>query len=408
MAKPRPFSVVDKEAPRLIRRLVNFLGHTAVEKALAKHKMALKTSGPIARAYHTPFRHPWWDSLQNFIEIEKSGRSVWKHLKAPLERSMVADAYKIGVLQTNMPASVKYKFKRDLVDDKNAWAYLFEIQMASHYYQYGYDITWYEDDGSPRPEFKVTADNFEFDVECKRVSTDASRKIRRVDFYRLAEFLIPEISGKGLCGTIDIELKDRLHTSTSHLKKMSDQIQQSIPPEGLDTVITFPFGNVAMTLSPKSGTQEEWNKRYSSMYKRKHPSAHGAIFATGSEHIAKDPIEMIVAPQKKEKVLEGIESRIKNASKQFDGNRPGVICCYLEGINELSGLATEGGLKIISNYLLNRPDMSHIIGISYCSEPKLERNGNAESFSNQGLIFKNPNCKFEIPESVNFLTNEET
>lgn len=407
MSKPRPFSVVDKETPRIIRRLINFFGSAAIDKALAKYEMALQTSGPILATYYTPYRHPWWDSLRKYLEMEKSGRSSWKHMTGHLERSMVGDAYKIGVLQAKMPTSVKDKFRKDLVDDNNARAYLFEIQMASHYYQYGYEISWYEDDGNPRPEFKVTADDFEFDVECKRFSTDASRKIRRVDFYRLAEWLIPEISKKRLCGTIDIELTDRLHSSTSHLKNMSDQIQQAISADGLTSVIEIPDGKVILSLSPPTGRQVEWSTLFSSMEERKHHAAHGAIFATGSERIATDPIEMTIAPQKSEKVLQGIESKIKDAAKQFEGTRPGLICCYLEGINELSDLAKEGGLKVMSNYLLDRSDMSHVIGISYCAEPRLERNGKAENFTNQGLLFRNPTCRFEVPEGVRFLTDEE-
>ena len=407
MATLRQFSVVDKEIPRLIGRLMNFLSRAAVDKALANYEKALQSSGPILSVYHVPIRHPWWKSLKKYLELEKKGLSAWKYMNDPLDRCLAGDAYKIGVLQADMPTSVKEKFKKDLVDDNNAWAYLFEIQMASHYYQHGYDISWYEDDGNKRPEFKVAADGFEFDVECKRFSVDASRKIRRVDFYRLAEIIIPEISKKSLYGKIDIELNDRLHSSETYIRNICVQIQKEIQVHGIRTVIDFPFGKVTLALSPKTDHQVEWNTLYSAMEKRKHHSAHGAIFGKGSDRIANDPIEMIVVPQKSEKVLQGIESKIKDAAKQISGERPGLICIYLEGISELSDLATEGGLKVMSNLLLNRPEMSHIIGISYCSESRLERKGVVETFSNQGLLFRNQYCKFKVPEAVRFLSAEE-
>lgn len=114
----------------------------------------------------------------------------------------------------------------------------------------------------------------------------------------------------------------------------------------------------------------------------------------------------MVVPRQSEKVLQDMKSKIKSAAKQFDGTRPGLICCYLEGLSELSRLADEGGLKNMSNLVLDRPGMSHVIGVSYCAEPRLERSGNAEIFSNQGLIFRNVNCKFKVPPEVKFLTDE--
>ena len=72
MANPRPFSVIDKETPRMIRRLTSFLGAVAVERALANHEKALQTSGPILKTYYTPYRHPWWDSTEKVQRTRKS------------------------------------------------------------------------------------------------------------------------------------------------------------------------------------------------------------------------------------------------------------------------------------------------------------------------------------------------
>ncbi|MDH3999274.1 MAG: hypothetical protein OET90_10600, partial [Desulfuromonadales bacterium] len=402
----RPFVVMEKEASRLIRRLEGFLGGATVDKALAKYEKSLKTSGPILERYYTPYVHPWWDSLKKYRKLVKSGKSVWKYMRDPFERSLIKSAYEIGILQADMPESVRDKFRKDLVDDKNAWAYLFEIQIASHYYQYGYDISWYEDDGQPRPEFKVTADGFEFDVECKRISVDASRKLRRVDFYRLAEMLLPELSARLLCGTIDIELAGRLPPTRTQLENISNQIQLAIPDSGIDSVIHFPFGKVTLSISRNVGQEANWNDLYSSMMARKHHSAHGVVFSTSGAITAKDPIQMLITPKKSEKVLQGIESKIKSAAKQLDGNRPGLICCYLEGLEELSGLEKESNLNKMSSHVLDRDGLSHVIGVSYCVESRPLHSGNVETFSMQGLIFRNPNCKFNVPPEVRFLTDE--
>lgn len=218
--------------------------------------------------------------------------------------------------------------------------------------------------------------------------------------------LLPEISKRKLSGTLDIELNGKLPPSATQLKNISDQIQQAIPDEGIESSEIFPFGNTKLSLFPRLGHEARWSELYATLAERKDPSAHGVILAQGSDRVAKDPIEMVVLPKQSEKVLKGIESKIKTAAKQFDGTRPGLICCYLEGIGELSGLAEEGGLKIMSNIVLDRHDMTHVIGVTYCAEPRLERTGNVESFSNQGLIFRNPNCKFQVSPDFKFLTSE--
>jgi hypothetical protein len=153
-----------------------------------------------------------------------------------------------------------------------------------------------------------------------------------------------------------------------------------------------------LLLDPRSGHEVPWHKLYSSLEERKHPSAHGVILAQGSDRVARDPIELVVVPKMSEKALQGIESKIKAASKQLDGTRSGLICCYLEGIGELSGLAEEGGLKIMSNLVLGRPDMTHIIGVSYCAEPRLERSGNAENFFKSGSALQKSKLQiFDAP-----------
>ena len=74
---------------------------------------------------------------------------------------------------------------------------------------------WYEEEG--RPEFCVKTQTFSFDVECKRIGYDASKMIRRKDFYRFAEVLVPKIKQINLQGKLDVVLNDRLHASDQFL-----------------------------------------------------------------------------------------------------------------------------------------------------------------------------------------------
>jgi hypothetical protein len=62
-------------------------------------------------------------------------------------------------------------------------------------------------------DFGVTHPQIDFDVECKHVSVDAFRKIRRRDFYKLAEMLIAPIEERSLSGSVDIVLEFRRMTA---------------------------------------------------------------------------------------------------------------------------------------------------------------------------------------------------
>jgi len=53
--------------------------------------------------------------------------------------------------------------------------------------------------------------------------------------------------------------------------------------------------------------------------------------------------------------------------------------------------------------LLNKEELSHIAGIGYCSEVQIHRFSNSETYDNQALFFKNPNCKFEEIKTYRFI-----
>lgn len=405
--RPRPFEIVDKDALRYVRRLVAFLGPEAVEKSLRNYKKALTAAGPIYRDYHVRGRHPWWEPLRKIMELDAAGKCVWRHIHTPAEKLFIGDAYKVSRLHPGMPDSVRNKFKRDLMDDNNAWNYIFELQMAGHFYQRGNEIVWYEDDGQPRPEFKVVTGDFEFDVECKRISVDASRKIRRSDFYRLAEKLVHSIKDLGLAGTLDIALNDRLHSSERHLNQLCNDIISHLKAQGSGGQFVLPFGELSLDLKPLTGERHEWAAIYKEMAARKGEAGHGVILAQGTDTIAINPIGMTLISKKSESVLKGIRDVVKDAAvRQFDKTRPGLIVCHLEGMEDLAPLASDSGLQFMSCALLDRPDFSHIAGISYCSDSRFERCYNGSTFSNQALIFRNPKCIFEGVEGYRFVSED--
>jgi hypothetical protein len=398
--------VHDYEVSKLINRLVSFLGANKVERCIQKYHFSLQSSGPVFRDYYLKYRHPWWNALSEFFNLEKAGKSIRRNLTQELE-ILAGDAKKVTILQKLMPDSVREKCRKDLIDDNRAYDYLFEIDIAWHFFLKGYDIEWYEDSLYPHSEFLTRAPGFEFNVECKRISVDISRRIRRRDFYRLAEQLIPKIANMGFSGTIEIALSDKLHGNDDFLNQLASEVFNEVSNGRTRGSFQIALGSLILELVAATGSPVDLYDRFEHLWKRKSPQAHAAIFAKSKDGKPVDPVELTLMAKKADNVLDGIRDRIKKAKDQLNESTPGLIACFLEGVDDLRELAKDSGLQIISNVLLAKESFSHIAGISYSSEPRLEQNANSEKFFNQALIFRNPHCRYEKARDFQFLSGEQ-
>ena len=395
----------DYEVPNLVNKLIRFIGRNRLERCLDKYTSSLQSSGKVFREHYLKTRHPWWEAFLEYFALEKSGKSIKNNLTANI-KILAGDAKKISVLQRLMPEKIREKYKKDLIDNNRAYDYLFEIQIAWHYYLKGCKIQWHKDNSKSHSEFLAKDSEFEFNVECKRISVDISRKIRRRDFYRFAEKLLPAIEESGFSGSIDITLKDRLHGSDRHLNDLSKQVIDKVSAGYLHGTYQIQFGLVDINLQKANGTTIDFNKHYRSLLERKQHQSHGVIFAKPRDGQPSDPVEMTIISEKADNVLEAIKDRLyKAAKKQLDISKPGLICCYLEGINDLTELAQNSGLQIMTSYLLSKDSLNHIAAINYASENIIDRSANTETYFNQGLIYRNPYCKFDKAKDYKFLSN---
>ncbi|BBO73859.1 hypothetical protein DSCW_12760 [Desulfosarcina widdelii] len=398
-------AIYDKEARKYILSLINFFGSFEIEKRLNKYKKSLNYAGPIYKRYYLKHRHPWWNSLISFYELESKGKSIKKNLDLGL-KVLAADGKKISILQKMMPDSVRNKFKKDLLDDNRASDFLFELDMAWHYLLNGHGIDWYEDNNCP--DFIVNTQDFDFNVECKRITVDGSRKVWRKDFYRLIEKLIPEIEKLKYMGKIDIELNDRLHSSDHHLESLSRQIIELIYANQINGAFEFKLGYATLNLKESDDKGVNIKELCRELFERKPHEAHGAFYAGEKNGMPINPIEITLKSKKSDKVLLGIKDKVKDAAiKQLPPDKPGLISCFLEDIDDLTNLASDSGLQIMSNYLLDKNDLSHIAGISFSSEERVKRYPGSENFSSQGLLFRNENCIFKIAHDFKFLSKEK-
>jgi hypothetical protein len=145
----------------------------------------------------------------------------------------------------------------------------------------------------------------------------------------------------------------------------------------------------------QDGKHIDFDQKSQDLLKRKGNVAHGALFAKGKNGYPVNPLELTIRSKKANKVLSGIKDRIKEAvTKQLDPSKPGLIICFLESIDDLNDLANNSGLQKMSSYLLDKKEFEHIGAIGFSSEERISKQENSELLDAQGLIFCNPNCRF--------------
>ena len=132
--------------------------------------------------------------------------------------------------------------------------------------------------------------------------------------------------------------------------------------------------------------------------------AHASLFSSRTKvDFGSDPIALTIKSEQRDKVLDGIFSKIRKAGKdQLDTSIPGMIVCFLEDVYDLSDLRSDSGLQRMTSALFEKKTFSHIAAVSYSSEIHVHKLSDGEMYDNQSLVFKNPNCRFEEAKAYKF------
>jgi len=148
-------------------------------------------------------------------------------------------AVKLSSLHKSLTESKRREFRSRFLANDVIEPTLFEIDVAGHFMQLGYEIEWFEarsDSGERTPEFIAKKKSNEIEVECKAKSADAGRRIERASFYRLIDLLFPIIENKGLTGRIFIEVPSRLPRKDEWLLEAQQTFESNVT-QGKDSLI---------------------------------------------------------------------------------------------------------------------------------------------------------------------------
>jgi len=337
------------------------------------------------------------------VELSKAGKSIHKHLSPNIEM-LAADAKKVIELQKFMPDNVIRNYKGNLLDDKRANDFIYELHVAWHHLLKGSEVQWNELDG-PQHEFTVKNGAFSFNVECKRISVDSFRKIKRGDFYNLVDLLLPDIQDRNLTGKVELAINDRLKGTDSFIDGLKAFI--------LDTIDRgFTCGNyendvckINLNLLPGSNREVDMHQEYRDMWQSKMHQDHGAIIAKSHNNAPADPIHFLCRSEKLDHILKGIGTKLKDASnRQLNDSMPGIISVFVEDIDDFSDVASESGLQMMTSEFLASEKRKHIAAVIYSSDSKCLPDAMTKTYFSQGLIYRNNNCKFKDALGYKYLS----
>jgi hypothetical protein len=401
MLLPRPKRIVPiNDVPATLRKLRDFLGPTAVEKALKGQREALKIarSRPLTLQF-TKARHPWIDALREFEDMERTGATLSGAFSEQILR-VATDARKLLDLLPGMPKNLSRQFRQNLLKDTGG-DYIFELAVAWHFQTLGYEPAWYEESAEPHPEFRIAPPGFELDIECKKVGVDSYKKFRRQDFYTLVDDLVPKLRKRSLCGQINLHLFDSLPRHEPKIREITAQIMQKIKAGPREAVHVMDFGRITIKMAQATHLPVDPVAMHRRLMQTKPPEAHAVVISNNLFGYPTDPIEVICQSDKADHVLDGVHDRIAEAcTRQLKVGRPGIVFCHIPDVDDLQNLASNSGLLQISNDLFQDSKRSHVAAIVFSSDGVLAQGFLGRGFTEETLTFKNLKCKF--PEVAQF------
>ena len=399
------YKIFENEAPELIDALIDFLGEESVNHSLDQYKHSKLTAGKIYYEHYLKFKHPWWEALLQFKKYKESNRLHLKKFDVQLMR-LAEDARKIQVLKKYMPHSVIAKYKSDLLDKDNAINYLFELSTAWHFYRKGFTLQWQEDTGLKKSEFNLTLDGKELEVECKRIGVDAFRKIKRPDFYRLCDYLIPNLKNLKITGEIILLLENDLPRNDDKLRSFSNSILLLIENNNLNGEYEFEGYSVRLRLNPVSGILLDAKAYMKHFYETVDPTAHGFLFLHGIKENRSDPVSFIIKSRNSDNIIHGIQKKIKTTvKKQLSGMKSGFVSIFIPEIVDFSGLEKNSGLSKIAQNIFSDQKYNHLVSISFVSDPRYTPTLFGRITDSPALFFNNANCKYDEFKNFKFGIN---
>ncbi len=391
-----PDSVVTKE----FHRFLSWTGERRWAKKIEKLAKLPQLSEQNLYVRYLARKNPLTSAINEFFLLDRSGKSVARHASDALMKA-AGYVYVLNRIIHQGSGRLESASRGSLLDDDTVRSFLFEIDIATHFFRRGFDVEFTDLEGKANCDLLVSNDDMSLEIECKRKSADAGRKIARSDFFLLADILFSRLKDVRERFLIDIDCEGRMGSDQMLFSKLADELRDHLHSKvnsGQIEHIRFEITYLPSDLVIRSNeTAAEVLAPYWA------GSAHFGILS------GKDTTLIIKCESTKaDRVLKAIYEELREGATQFSNAGPAVLACFIEDIDDAawSELAQQSGLRVMTHKFFSSGQGSHVWRVVYSSDQTPVRRYDTDmEFHATTLSWENPNCRFSVPRS--FLYDSE-
>ena len=380
--------------PIQVRHLKRFLGASELLSAHERLIAELRHHGPLYR-YWASEQRPWLFALRNYDAIVQSGiTSKWP----PDVVLLAGDGFMLHSLRAAMGDAMRHKYAIDLLSPQHLDS-AHEIRTAWNYHVLGYDINWYEPKQAVIPEFRARGGGFDFDVECRRFSTDTTEFVKSPDVADTCDMICRVVRKAGLWGSIEVEVARGYKYDASQKKRWKNLILEGIAKqtgeiELSDRVVMRP--KLHAMPGPVKG-----ERAYQSLLETEGPPGVLALACGDRNGQPSDPILLRChGPRRTHRDLRDhiYETLNTKVASQLSTERAGVLVVKFDGVDDPSVFNESDGMRSIVSKIFYKHD--HLAAICFRCQDTIGVQSSNTSSSGQVILFRNQNCKFRDAEDA--------
>lgn len=387
--------LIDKEAHKEFRRFLENTGHTNWEEKIKKLNSLPRFRAPSPNVYleYLANRNPLAKHIEIYLTLEREGKSLRKHASPALMKAC-GSLQVVNAIFRESDRNIREKLKSILFDDDTAKAFMFELDIATHFFQRGYDVRFVDLQGIGTFDLLVSSDQWECEVECKTKSADAGRKITRSNFALLCDVLSADLPPLTESMAVLIKCDGRLSGNQEFFHAVAAEIKKcriALRDSGQIESVGFQIKKLSSGLQIR--THEDAAKTLAAHWT---PNAHYFVLSNA------ETLVIGCESTDKNRVLKAIYEDLRHGAGQLSKTRPSMLACQLGDIQDedWNSLQGETGLAAMSGRLLGSPERRHVNRVVYSSDQTMpKKEGPVMSFSATNLTFESKEPKYPLPQS---------
>lgn len=385
--------IYDQEAEREFQRFFGWTGEQTWRNKIRKLESSPRLSEADVYRQYLRQRNPFTVTVGHYFNLTRDGKSVAKSLD-DFDKRVCGYIKLLNGVAHSASSAMLNRLKGSILDDESVKGFLFELDIAVHFFRLDYDVRFADLEGLGQYDLLVSDGKIELEVECKRKSIDAGRKIKKGDFYLLADILFAELKLSRRRFAILVTSEGRMGADQGLYRSLAETVKELLKAESGSLHVA----NLEVKVKPlPDGPQIQSDAEALTTLAQFGPFySYQAVFSSADTTIA-----IRCESAEPNKVLEAIYDELKKGASQLSGTRPALVGCLIEEIEDEGWKALQGGsgLQAVAARLLGN-SRRHINMLAFSSDrTPAQREDNVLSFGATHLDFWHRDPKYPLPKS---------